>query len=233
MGPSYFFLSIFVGNTGPGVSAHELAKNIWENKSGADLLATFESRKPMIQGWWRTVLIGGSFVIVLAIIAAATVLGLQTVLTWQAHIWWFPLLWVLLRMAPGLVELSFLCIIEWMLRRPGFPGNERTRHLFWLLLVFVWVLSLAGNGIIIIFGTAVLGSSTLIDGATARTYLFCLPTLYAVIHLLLLAAYLPTMPKGDQVNLDEVPLQSANPSFTQGEESKVEGRSPATIHMTF
>lgn len=187
IGIVYFLLSVFAGRTGPGESAKLLAQNPSKGRLGTDLANCCQSKKLRVQGYLRWVLLALGVLLMAGAIAAATILGLQTILTWQADIWWYPLLWVLLRMWPGLVELMLLRVIRYCIQRDWISLHSRNTHTVSLLATAVQVLCITGNGLVIVFGTAVLGSLTLMNGATAIKYLFALPAIYTVLQLLLRA----------------------------------------------
>lgn len=215
LGLVYFLLSVFAGHTGPGVSARALADNIWERKASNDLCKTHGSKRLLLQGWlWRFLLAFG-VIIMMTIVVTATLLGLQTVLVWYSVIWWFPLLWVLLRMGPGLVELIFLGILRFFLRRQDMAALRKRVHIFWLLALFINILSLAGNGLVILFGTAVLGSSVLMDGGTAVKYLFGMPLMYATLQLLLKVG----CTQASDIDSREMELLRVRHADIQGDES--------------
>ncbi|KAJ6278013.1 hypothetical protein J3E71DRAFT_346225 [Bipolaris maydis] len=144
---------------------------------------------------WTCIIV--SILLGLVIVYASLVLGFLGVVTWACDRQLLVLSWVFVRMAPTLLEAISLSVLRrWLLhidlrsskRSNKTTENAATSRVFRNILSAMEVFVRALHGAIAIYGIAVLGSTTLVDGIPAMMLLMLVPALYGAMGLCILGA---------------------------------------------
>lgn len=194
----FTFLAAFSGYIATGKGSDGLAKEIRDlqvaesefaitSKNGAsESELGFLVRGPA--RWLLYFLVGAGMGTLLYL---TTKLGLETIVSWACNHEFLHVGWMFVRMTPYLAELILLRLLKvWMRRYPGAASKWEGSAVStaWLLAKTIYGFSLLLAGLVLLYGTSLLGSTNLIDGAVVIwKYLLLFPLLFCSMQMVLRA----------------------------------------------